>query len=45
MTIEPIYGKHKGKGIICDNCGAGFEADTWDADLNTRFITIENKGE
>ena len=31
MTIEPIYGKHKGKGIICDNCGMGFEADNWDA--------------
>ena len=31
MTIESIYGKHGAKMVTCDNCGTGFEADTWDA--------------
>lgn len=27
--IENIYGRHKGKQVICDGCGDGFEASDW----------------
>ena len=30
MTIENLYGKKKVKLITCDNCGNGFEADSWE---------------
>jgi len=30
MTIENIYGKKKGKAVTCDNCGNGFECDSWE---------------
>ena len=29
MSIENIYGKH-GKAVTCDNCGDGFESESWD---------------
>lgn len=33
MMIQNIYGR-KGKQVICDNCGDGFEADDFDDALD-----------
>ena len=34
MTIENIYGKKRydlnAKAVTCDNCGNGFEAESWE---------------
>jgi len=27
--ISPIYGYHNQKMVVCDNCGDGFEADSY----------------
>ena len=28
--ITDIYGRSKGKLVTCDNCGDGFEAESWE---------------
>lgn len=28
--IDNIYGEHGAKAVTCDNCGDGFEADSWE---------------
>ena len=31
--IDDIYGRHKAKQVTCDNCGDGFEAESFDQAL------------